>query len=135
MACYSPTYSIPSVGPTDGGTYFVIVSGVCGTVTSSSATLTINPSPVVAAGAWHHVLASLQDPTVRLWVDGVRTETTVHPNTAPALDALRLGGNAANAYSGSLDEVGRCSTGGGVAGFGLSGFAIVILLERTLRGT
>lgn len=63
-------------------------------------------SAAVAAGAWHHVLASLQAPALRLWVDGVRAEVdTVQLATPPALDALRLGGNAATAYDGALDEV------------------------------
>jgi hypothetical protein len=63
-------------------------------------------SAPVAAGAWHHVLASLQAPALRLWVDGVRTEVdSVTLATPPALDALRLGGNAATAYDGALDEV------------------------------
>lgn len=59
----------------------------------------------VAAGAWHHVLASLQAPTLRLWVDGVRTEAGGVLSGAPALDTLRLGGGAATAYDGALDEV------------------------------
>jgi hypothetical protein len=63
-------------------------------------------SAVVAANAWHHVLASLSPPTLRLWVDGVRTENAmVSPATPPALDALRLGGDGATAYQGSLDEL------------------------------
>lgn len=59
----------------------------------------------VAAGAWHHVLASLQGGTLHLWVDGVRTDAAGAPAGAPALDALRLGGDAASAYDGALDEV------------------------------
>jgi len=63
-------------------------------------------SAAVAAGAWHHVLASLQAPALRLWVDGVRSEVdTVQLAAPPALDALRLGGSAATAYEGALDEV------------------------------
>jgi hypothetical protein len=63
-------------------------------------------SAAVAAGAWHHVLASLQAPALRLWVDGVRTEIAgVALATSPALDALRLGGSGATAYEGALDEV------------------------------
>lgn len=68
-------------------------------------TVTATSAPV-AASAWHHVLASLQVPTVRLWVDGVRSDATnVQLATPLALDALRLGGNAATAYDGALDEV------------------------------
>jgi hypothetical protein len=63
-------------------------------------------SAVVAANAWHHVLASLSPPTLRLWVDGARTEIATGPlATPPALDALRLGGDGATAYQGSLDEL------------------------------
>jgi hypothetical protein len=62
-------------------------------------------SAAVAAGAWHHVLASLQAPALRLWVDGVRTDAGGVAPGAPALDAVRLGGAAATAYDGALDEV------------------------------
>jgi hypothetical protein len=62
-------------------------------------------SASVAAGAWHHVLASLQGGTLHLWVDGARTDAAGAPGGAPALDALRLGGDAASAYDGALDEV------------------------------
>ena len=57
-------------------------------------------SAAVAAGAWHHVIASKTGSTVRLWVDGVRTEAS-GGGQAPSLDAIQLGGN----YSGSIDEV------------------------------
>ena len=60
----------------------------------------------VAAGAWHHVLVSLQPPTLRLWVDGVRTEVSTVTLIQPLVfDAVRLGGGAATAYDGTLDEV------------------------------
>jgi hypothetical protein len=60
----------------------------------------------VTASDWHHVLASLQAPALRLWVDGIRTEMdTVQLATPLALDSLRLGGSAATAYDGALDEV------------------------------
>jgi hypothetical protein len=62
-------------------------------------------SAAVPAGAWHHVLASLQAPALRLWVDGVRTDATGAAPGAPALGSLRLGGAAATAYDGALDEV------------------------------
>ena len=59
-------------------------------------------SAAVASGAWHHVLISLQDPTLRLWVDGVRTQAgSVASGAPPALDTIQLGGT----YSGDLDEV------------------------------
>jgi large repetitive protein len=63
-------------------------------------------SAAVAAGAWHHVIASLQQPALRLWVDGTRTEAGGVQLAMPlALDALRLGGMGAAAYDGALDEV------------------------------
>jgi hypothetical protein len=62
-------------------------------------------SAAVAADAWHHVLASLQGPALRLWVDGVRTEAGGMAPGAPALDAVRLGGGTGTAFDGALDEV------------------------------
>ena len=51
---------------------------------------------------WHHVLVSLQEPVLRLWVDGVRTEAAgVSLGGAPELATVRLGGN----YDGLVDEV------------------------------
>ncbi len=56
----------------------------------------------VAAGAWHHVIVSLQEPALRLWVDGVRAEAGgVALGEPPELATLRLGGN----FQGLLDEV------------------------------
>ena len=70
--------------------------GVIRTVTSGT----------VAASAWHHVIASLQQPALRLWIDGARSELATVELTAPlALDALRLGGDGAAAYDGALDEI------------------------------
>ncbi|HTL36211.1 MAG TPA: LamG domain-containing protein, partial [Kofleriaceae bacterium] len=67
-------------------------SGVSHTVSSAA----------VGAGAWHHVIASLSDATLRLWVDGARTEVgDSRPGMAPAFDSVQLGG----AYSGGVDEV------------------------------
>jgi hypothetical protein len=69
------------------------------------ATRTVTSAPVAAA-AWHHVVASLHQPALRLWVDGVRTEVATVELGAPlAIDALRLGGTGAAAYDGALDEV------------------------------
>jgi len=62
-------------------------------------------SAAVPAGAWHHVLASIQAPALRLWVDGVRADATGAASGALALDSVRLGGGAATAYDGALDEV------------------------------
>jgi hypothetical protein len=48
------------------------------------------------------VIVSLAEPTLRLWVDGVRTEVgDSRAGMAPAFDAIRLGGG----FGGSLDEV------------------------------
>jgi hypothetical protein len=59
-------------------------------------------SAPVAAGAWHWVLVTLQEPTLRLWVDGTAyTLGNTSLVTRPALDSFRLGGN----YGGALDEV------------------------------
>lgn len=54
-------------------------------------------SAPVAAGAWHHVIASQGGGTLRLWVDGARTE--VASAGSVNLDAITLGG------VGGLDEV------------------------------
>lgn len=63
-------------------------------------------SAALAAGVWHHVLASLQAPSLHLWVDGVRVDAgNVQLGSAPALASIRLGGDAATAYDGALDEV------------------------------
>jgi hypothetical protein len=59
-------------------------------------------SAAVTAGAWHHVVVSVDAPMMALWVDGVRTDASVTIETAPVLDALRLGGGG---FSGALDEV------------------------------
>lgn len=59
-------------------------------------------SAAVSSGAWHHVLVSLADPTLRLWVDGARTQAMgVASGAAPALDSIQLGGT----YGGDLDEI------------------------------
>jgi hypothetical protein len=59
-------------------------------------------SAPVAAGAWHWVLVTLQEPTLRLWVDGTAySANDVRLGTRPDLATLQLGGN----YSGALDEV------------------------------
>ena len=76
------------------------------TVLEADGTVRTVSSAVVPAAQWHHVVASLQEPTLRLWVDGERTELAgVALGEAPLLDAVRLGGEAGTAYSGSLDEV------------------------------
>jgi hypothetical protein len=90
---------VTAVSPTTVRFSVSIVEAVGG------ATRTVQ-SAVVDAGAWHHVIASLQAPSLRLWVDGARTElATVALDTPVALDALRLGGTGGAAYDGALDEV------------------------------
>jgi hypothetical protein len=85
----SPTTVKLSIAVVEGGT-----GGMTRTVSSTA----------VAAGAWHHVIASLQQPTLRLWVDGVRSEiATVQLGPPLAFDALQLGGAAG--FDGALDEV------------------------------
>lgn len=72
------------------------------TAVDSQSALHSTTSVTYATGAWHHVVVSLAEPTLRLWVDGDRTENTdVRLGTAPALDSLRVGGN----LSGSVDEL------------------------------
>jgi hypothetical protein len=53
------------------------------------------------------VIASLAQPALRLWVDDVpRTEVTTVELASPiAIGSLRLGGTAAAAYDGALDEI------------------------------
>lgn len=59
-------------------------------------------SGVLAEGAWHHVVVSLEEPVLRLWVDGARTETAgVTLGAGPSFTTMRLGGD----YAGVLDEV------------------------------
>jgi hypothetical protein len=69
-------------------------------ITVANQTLLSNP---VAIGQWHHVLASFSEPSLRLWVDGVRTEAdNVSLAGMPvSLDSIIIGGT----YGGSLDEV------------------------------
>jgi hypothetical protein len=56
----------------------------------------------VTAGALHHVLVSLSTQSLRMWVDGKRTENSdVSLSAPPSLDSIRLGGS----YSGTIDEV------------------------------
>lgn len=62
-------------------------------------------SPVADADAWHHVLVTISEPDLILWVDGVRRATDVALGTPLALDSIRLGGDTATAYTGALDEV------------------------------
>ncbi|MCX5742229.1 MAG: hypothetical protein NT062_07015, partial [Proteobacteria bacterium] len=64
-------------------------------------------SSQVAAGQSHHVAASLTGTTLRLWVDGDRTDVVSTLAMPLALDALQLGGT----YGGVLDEVWIATTG------------------------
>jgi hypothetical protein len=92
----SPTTVMFSISITEDGT------GQIRTATSAA----------VDAGHWHYVLASLQQPALRLWVDGARTDapTPVQLASPLALDAVRLGGSGGGAYDGALDEIGIAQT-------------------------
>lgn len=59
-------------------------------------------SAPVAAGVWHRVLVSAQQPTLRLWVDAARTDAGGLAVGSLALDTVRLGGGS---FGGTLDEV------------------------------
>ena len=66
----------------------------------------LNASNAVAPDAWHHVIASYKAPSLRIWVDGVKTQVDgVTLATPVTFDALHLGGAASLAYDGALDEV------------------------------
>ncbi len=70
-------------------------------VESGGVMFTVASTPV-AAGAWHWVLVTLQEPTLRLWVDGAAFSAAgVSLGMRPDLSMLRLGGN----FGGALDEV------------------------------
>ena len=66
---------------------------------ASSAVRTVQSTPV-AASAWHHVIVAHSAGTLRLWVDGARTDVAVSGGMA-TLASIRLGSN----YAGALDEV------------------------------
>ncbi|MGE0868541.1 MAG: LamG domain-containing protein [Kofleriaceae bacterium] len=62
-------------------------------------------SAAVPAGQWHHVLASYDKPWLRLWVDGVRSDTAgVNFGPAAAIQDVRIGGGAMP-FGGDLDEI------------------------------
>lgn len=72
------------------------------TVVDTQGAMHTATSATYTADQWHHVVVSLAEPTLRLWVDGDRTEITdARLGMAASLDALRLGGS----FSGSLDEI------------------------------
>ncbi|HEY3806429.1 MAG TPA: LamG-like jellyroll fold domain-containing protein [Kofleriaceae bacterium] len=76
------------------------------TFSLTNGTAQIVSSASVPSGQWHHVLVSFADPSMRMWVDGVRTELdTAHAGTPFALTSITLGGSGASAYGGNLDEV------------------------------
>lgn len=54
----SPTFTIASAVAADAGSYDCVVTGTCGTETTSPATLIVNPQPVAPTGA------SVDNPTV-----------------------------------------------------------------------
>jgi hypothetical protein len=67
----------------------------------------VTSSNAVAAGQWHHVLASYKAPSLRIWLDGVKTQVDgVTLATPVTFDALALGGGGGSLpYDGALDEV------------------------------
>jgi hypothetical protein len=72
------------------------------TVVDGGGTMYSASSGPVAAGSWHHVLATLDEPALRLFVDGaVAANESAVLGTAPSLASVRLGGT----YGGALDEV------------------------------
>ena len=85
-----------------------------GTATTVSIAVTVGTktlsSAAITAGTWHHVVASQTGGTLRLWVDGVKTELAGAADAYTA-DVLTLGGSAAAAYSGAIDEVWIGQTG------------------------
>lgn len=97
----------------EAGGHFAIRAATSGTqvrfsliVSDAGGPSSVTSTNAVAAGAWHHILASYQAPSLRLWVDGVRTQVDGVTLAAPvAFDALRLGGSAALSFDGALDEV------------------------------
>ena len=72
------------------------------TMTEGNGVMHTLASAPVAAGTWHWVLVTLQEPTMRLWVDGAASSAgDVSLGTRPDLSSIRLGGN----FGGALDEV------------------------------
>ena len=67
-------------------------------------------SAAISAGTWHHVVTSQTGGKLQLWVDGAKTELA-GAGDAYTLDVLTLGGSAAAAYSGAIDEVWVAQTG------------------------
>jgi hypothetical protein len=57
-------------------------------------------SATVAAGQWHHVIATFDEPALHLWVDGVRVDDTASVATPPSLDTVLFG-----PFPGDLDDV------------------------------
>jgi hypothetical protein len=80
-----------------GGTQISVVVTESGGAASFAAS-----SGAIAAGAWHHVVASLAEPTLRLWVDGARFEAGgVSLGNALSFDLIRIG----DGVVGTVDEV------------------------------
>ena len=64
---------------------------------------TVSSDPV-RTDAWHHVIASYREPTLRIWVDGLEEAAGgTRLETPLALDAIRIGGNGA--AGGVIDEL------------------------------
>ncbi|MDP4207584.1 MAG: immunoglobulin domain-containing protein [Bacteroidota bacterium] len=54
----SSTYTIPAVSGSDAGNYTVVITGVCGNVTSNIATLTVNPATSITTQPASQTLCS-----------------------------------------------------------------------------
>lgn len=87
----SATYTIPVVSAADAGSYSVVVTGNCGSATSSSVTLTVNP-----AGTWTGITSDdWSNPSN--WCGNLPSATTdaVIPSTAPNMPVIHNGTVAA----------------------------------------
>ncbi|MDP4261181.1 MAG: T9SS type A sorting domain-containing protein [Bacteroidota bacterium] len=84
----SSSFTLTSTATTDAGNYDVVVSGTCGTLTSSVAILTVN-----AAGTWLGITSTDWN-TPSNWCGGIPVSTTdvIIPSLAPNMPGL-AGGN------------------------------------------
>ena len=82
---------------TGDGKFVLRYQGTSFVAQVGSATVT---SAAAAGSTWHHVIVSFTQPSLRLWVDGVRTEVdNVSPMMPIAMDSLTISGTA------TVDEV------------------------------
>ena len=82
---------------TGDGKFVLRYQGTSFVAQVGSATVT---SAAAAGSTWHHVIVSFTQPSLRLWVDGVRTEVdNVSPMMPISMDSLTISGAA------TVDEV------------------------------